>query len=117
MAYPIEVTFADPVEVQLAPYYRHFRQIPGIDVKTGRLTDLSRPLTATSEPPFDVLLLPLPNCHGVIPSAGYLKELFSYVFHAVPFARASQTPRAIARRLSIPTLAPYRPLLQLSDPF
>lgn len=75
----MELTIADPVDFTSAGYHRHFRQVPGVEVKKVRLIELAR--SAENDRPFDVLLLPIANCHGVAPSTGLIKDLFSYVFH------------------------------------
>lgn len=74
---PIELTIADPIDLTSAGYHRHFRQVPGVEIKKGRLVDVAK--SPDSGRPYDVLLLPMPNCHGVAPSSGIIKELFRYV--------------------------------------
>lgn len=73
---PIELTIADPVDVTAAGYHRHFRQVPGVEVKSGRLADIAK--MAESSRPYDALILPMPNCHGVPPFSGLVKDIFSY---------------------------------------
>lgn len=73
---PIELTIADPIDLTSAGYHRHFRQVPGVEIKKGRLVDVAK--SRDSDRPYDVLLLPVPNCHGVAPASGIVKEIFTY---------------------------------------
>jgi len=76
---PLELTIADPADTTSASYHRHFRQMPGVDLKKARLVEIAR--AANTDNPFDVLILPLPNCHGVPPASGLIRDICKYVSH------------------------------------
>lgn len=93
---PLELTIADSVDATSASLHRHFRQTPGVDLKKARLVEIARAANADNQ--FDVLILPLPNCHGVSPASGLIQEICTYVPHALRNIGISEATKPCTRQ-------------------